>query len=168
MEVTKANMVKRKLCYTEIVIREYYIEEVLLYWILYWRNWEARVCMRVLSTLASWSNENKSCMKSLYESFLSNLTLVWPFVPASSDEHRGEGGGIIIYSGSARLMSFEISYSSRTVAAIEAKIFDQFICLSSAVHLINAPHESSNFEKFVKTFTASCLLTILTNHKAKE
>ena len=62
----------------------------------------------------------------------------------------GGGGGIIIYSGSARLMSFEISYSSRTVAAIEAKIFEQFICLSSAVPLINASHESSNFESSLK------------------
>ena len=27
------------------------------------KSWQARVCMRVFSTLMSWSNENKSCMR---------------------------------------------------------------------------------------------------------
>ena len=26
-------------------------------------SWQARVCMRVFSTLMSWSNESKSCMR---------------------------------------------------------------------------------------------------------
>ena len=41
------------------------------------------------------------------------------------------------------------------------KIFDQFICSSLAVPLINSSYDSSNFEKFVKMFTTSFLLTIL-------
>ena len=48
------------------------------------------------------------------------------------------------------------------------KIFDQIICLSLAVRLNNASRDSSNFEKFVKMFTTSCLLTILTNQNARK
>ena len=48
------------------------------------------------------------------------------------------------------------------------KIFDQFNFSSLAVLLINSSHDSSNFEKFVKMFTSSCLLTILINQNAHE
>ena len=48
------------------------------------------------------------------------------------------------------------------------KIFDQFICSSLAVPHINSSHGSSNFEKFIKLFTISCLLTILTNQNAHK
>ena len=43
-------------------------------------SWEARVCMRVFSTIMSWSNENESWWElrseSLYESFLNYHVLV--------------------------------------------------------------------------------------------
>jgi hypothetical protein len=47
-------------------------------------SWEARVCIRVFSTLMPWSNENKSCMRvawelrseSLHQSFLNSHALV--------------------------------------------------------------------------------------------
>ena len=47
------------------------------------------------------------------------------------------------------------------------KTFDQFICSSLAVPLINSSHDFSHFEKFVKMITTSCLLTILTNQNAR-
>ena len=48
------------------------------------------------------------------------------------------------------------------------KIFDQFICSSLAVPRTYLAHYSSNSEKFVKIYTTSCLLTILTNQNAHE
>ena len=43
-------------------------------------SWQASVCMRVFSTLMSWSNENKSCMRvekrELYKSSLNSYVLV--------------------------------------------------------------------------------------------
>ena len=48
------------------------------------------------------------------------------------------------------------------------KIFDQFICSSLAVPLINFSRDSSNFEKFVKIFTTSCLLTTLTKSECSR
>ena len=48
------------------------------------------------------------------------------------------------------------------------KIFDQFICSSLAVPLINSTCDSLNFEKFIEILTTSCLLTILSNQNVHE
>ena len=55
-----------------------HVEALVKPWLTADKSWQARVCMRVFSTLMSWSNENKSwwelTSESLYESFLNSIT----------------------------------------------------------------------------------------------
>ena len=48
------------------------------------------------------------------------------------------------------------------------EIFEQFIRSSLGVPLISSSHDFSNFANFIKMFTTSCLMTVLTNQKARE
>jgi hypothetical protein len=62
-------------------------------------SWEARVCMRVFSTLMSWSNKNKSCMRvdESWEAWRVRMRVFSTLMPRSNEnkscmrvEKRGE------------------------------------------------------------------------------